>query len=150
MTRKEFTEKIAQIDPEDSNAVNELADLFEKDYQEEGRDLTDPDAIEDLKVAAETDLHHHMSRYDDLLNKINQELRKAGATEAQINWGLFGDVELPTLSYIRCNRMAKSLIRHSYQITYCLGELKMLSKYTDCVDREELERIRKEYRRRFG
>ena len=66
------------------------------------------------------------------------------------NWGLFGDVELPTVSYLRCNLMAKKLIRYSYQITYCLGELKMLSKYTDRVDIEELERIRKEYRRRFG
>ena len=46
--------------------------------------------------------------------------------------------------------MAKKLIRYSYQITYCLGELKMLSKYTDRVDIEELEIIRKEYRRRFG
>ena len=150
MTRKEFKNHMAQIDPESPTAVDDLADLFERDYQEEGRDLTDPDVIEDLKIAAETDLHHHMSRYDDLLNKINQELRKAGATEAQINWGLFGDVELPTFSYFRCNQMANRLIQHSYQITYCLGELKMLSKYTECLDRDELERIRKEYRRRFG
>ena len=98
----------------------------------------------------EADLHDHMRRYDDLLDKINKELRKAGATEAQINWGLFGDVELPTLSYMRCNRMAKSLIQHSYQITYCLGELKMLSKYTDNVQHVELKRIRKDYGRRFG
>ena len=46
--------------------------------------------------------------------------------------------------------MAKRLIQHSYQITFCLGELKMLSKYTDSVDRDELERIRKDYGRRFG
>ena len=117
MTRKEFANHMAHIDPEASTAVDELADLFERDYQEQGRDLTDPDMIEDLKSATEADLHHHMRRYDDLLNKINKELRKAGATEAQINWGLFGDVELPTLSYMRCNRMAKSLIQHSYQIT---------------------------------
>ena len=150
MTRKEFANHMAQIDPEASTAVEELADLFERDYQEEGRDLTDPDLIEDLKSAAEADLHHHMDHYDDLLEKINQELRKAGATEAQINWGLFGDVELPTLSYLRCNRMAKSLIKHSYQITYCLGELKMLSKYTDSLVKDELKRIRKDYGRRFG
>ncbi len=150
MTRKEFANHMAHIDPEASTAVDELADLFERDYQEQGRDLTDPDMIEDLKSAMEADLHDHMRRYDDLLDKINKELRKAGATEAQINWGLFGDVELPTLSYMRCNRMAKSLIQHSYQITYCLGELKMLSKYTDNVQHDELKRIRKDYGRRFG
>ena len=44
--------------------------------------------------------------------------------------------------------MANRLIQHIYQITYCLGELKMLSKYTDCVDKDELERIGTEYRRR--
>lgn len=150
MTRKEFANHMAHIDPEASTAVDELADLFERDYQEEGRDLTDPDMIEELKSAAEADFHHHLRRYDDLLDKVNQELRKAGATEAQINWGLFGNVELPTLSYLRCNRMAKRLIQHSYQITYCLGELKMLSKYTDNVQQNELERIRKNYGRRFG
>ena len=150
MTRKEFANHMAHIDPEASTAVDELADLFERDYQEQGRDLTDPDMIEDMKSVTEADLHHHMRRYDDLLDKINQELRKAGATEAQINWGLFGNVELPTLSYFRCNRMARSLIQHSYQITYCLGELKMLSKYSDIVQQNELERIRKDYGRRFG
>lgn len=150
MTRKEFASHMAHIDPEASTAVDELADLFERDYQEQGRDLADPDMIEDMKSATEADLHHHMRRYDDLLDKINNELRKAGATEAQINWGLFGDVELPTLSYMRCNRMAKSLIQHSYQITYCLGELKMLSRYTDNVQHDELEKIRKDYGRRFG
>jgi len=90
-----------------------------------------------------------MQKYDGLLEKINNELRKAGATEAQINWGLFGDVELSTIPYIRCNAMARKLIRLSYQITYCLGELKMLSKYTE-VDVDELARIQREYRRRFG
>lgn len=150
MTRKEFANHMAHFDPESSTTVDELADLFEKDYQEAGRDLTDQDVIENLKSAAEADLHHHMSRYDVFLDKINHERRKAGATEAQINWGLFGDVELPTLSYLRCSRMAKSLIQHSYQITHCLGELKMLSKYTDSVEQNELERIRKDYGRRFG
>ena len=150
MTRKEFADLINQIDPESPTAMDDLAALFERDYQEAGRDLTDPDVTEELKTAAEAELQHHISRYDDLLEKINRELRKAGATEAQINWGLFGDVELPTLAYLHCSQMAKKLIRHSYQITYCLGELKLLSKYSADVDTEELERIRREYRRRFG
>ncbi len=150
MTRKEFRDCMEQIDPEASEAVDELALLFERDYQETGRDLNDPVLLNDLIESAEADMEHFMAKYDDLLDKINGELRKAGATEAQINWGLFGDVELLTVSYLRCNLMAKKLIRYSYQITYCLGELKMLSKYTDRVDIEELERIRKEYRRRFG
>lgn len=42
------------------------------------------------------------------------------------------------------------MIRNSFQIVYCLGELQMLSKYTDSVDMEEVRKIRKEYRRRFG
>ena len=150
MTRKELREHISRIDPEAPTAADELASLFEQDYQEAGRDLTDPKVIEELQSCAEDDLHHFTEKYDDLLEKINGELRNAGATDAQINWGLFGDVELPTIPYLRCNLMARKLIQYSYQITYCLGELKMLSKYTDRIDTDELVRIRKEYRRRFG
>jgi hypothetical protein len=46
--------------------------------------------------------------------------------------------------------MAKKLIQYSCQIVYCLGELQLLSKYTDRVDMEKVRQIRKEYRRRFG
>ncbi len=149
MTRREFTERMAQIDPESEEAVDKLAALFEEDYLSSGKDLNDPAVIEEIHIAAKTDLEHFKGRYDELLEKINGELRKAGATEAQINWGLFGNVELPTLSYIRCNAIAKKMIHVSYQITYCLGELKMLSKYTD-VDMDALSRIQREYKRRFG
>ena len=149
MTRREFTERMAQIDPESEEAVVKLAALFEEDYLSSGKDLNDPAVIEEIHIAAKTDLEHFKGRYDELLEKINGELRKAGATEAQINWGLFGNVELPTLSYIRCNAIAKKMIHVSYQITYCLGELKMLSKYTD-VDMDALSRIQREYKRRFG
>ncbi len=149
MTRKEFTERMAQIDPESEDAVDELASLFEEDYLTAGRDLNDPAVIENILLDAKADLEDFMGKYDDLLGKIHKELRKAGATEAQINWGLFGNIELPTVSYIRCNSLAKKMIRISYQITYCLGELKMLSRYTD-VDTDELARIQREYRRRFG
>ena len=149
MTRREFTERMAQIDPESEEAVDKLAALFEEDYLSSGKDLNDPAVIEEIHIAAKTDLEHFKGRYDELLEKINGELRKAGATETQINWGLFGNVELPTLSYIRCNAIAKKMIHVSYQITYCLGELKMLSKYTD-VDMDALSRIQREYKRRFG
>jgi len=149
MTRREFTERMAQIDPESEEAVDKLAALFEEDYLSSGKDLNDPAVIEEIYTAAKADLETFMGKYDELLEKINGELRKAGATEAQINWGLFGNVELPTLSYIRCNAMAKKMIHVSYQITYCLGELKMLSKYTD-VDMDALSRIQREYKRRFG
>lgn len=149
MTRKEFAERMAQIDPESEDAVDELASLFEEDYLTAGRDLNDPAVIEDILLDAKADLENFMGKYDDLLGKIHKELRKAGATEAQINWGLFGNIELSTVSYIRCNSLAKKMIRISYQITYCLGELKMLSRYTD-VDTDELARIQREYRRRFG
>ena len=150
MDRKEFADRMDRIDPESPTAVDELANLFEQDYQEAEKNLNDPAVVEDLRTSAEEDLRHFMEKYDDLLEKVNSELRKAGATEAQINWGLFGDVELPTVSYLRCSRLAKKLIHYSYQITYCIGELKMLSKYTDAVDRDEIARIHKEYRRRFG
>ena len=140
---------MAQIDPESEDAVDELASLFEEDYLTAGRELNDPAVIEDILLGAKTDLENFMKKYDDLMGKIHGELRKAGETEAQINWGLFGNIELPTVSYIRCNSLAKKMIRISYQITYCLGELKMLSKYTD-VDTDELARIQREYRRRFG
>ena len=147
MTRTELKKRMAQIDPESPTAVDELAALFKQDYLEEGTDLESRAA--DIRARAEADLQHYMKGYDSLLEKIHAELRKAGATEAQINWDLFGDVELPTISYLRCNRMAKKLIWYSYQITYCLGELKMIGECTD-VDLRELESIRKEYRRRFG
>ena len=91
---------MTQIDPESEGAVDQLAALFEEDYLSSGKDLNDPAVIEEIHTAAETDLEHFKGRYDELLEKINGELRKAGATEAQINWGLFGNVELPTLSYI--------------------------------------------------
>ena len=149
MTRREFRERMAQIDPESEGAVYQLATLFEEDYLSSGKDLNNPAVIEELHTEAKADLEHFMGKYDELFEKINGELRKAGATEAQINWGLFGNVELPTLSYIRCNAMAKKMIHISYQIIYCLGELKMLSKYTD-VDTDELSRLQREYRRRFG
>ena len=149
MTKKEFADRMAQIDPESPNAPSELAVLFEEDYLTTGKDLNDPETVDNLRDTAENDLNYFMQKYDHLLQRINDELRKAGATEVQITWGLFGDVELPTFSYFRCNIMAKKLIRLSYQITYCLGELKMLSRYTD-VDQDELNRIQREYRRRFG
>ncbi len=149
MTRKEFGERIAEIDPESAEAVDELAALFEEDYRSAGKDLNDPAVIQEIHTAVQADLEHFMRKYDDLLEKINDELRKAGATEAQINWGLFGNVELPVISYFRSNSMAKKLIRISYQIIFCLGELKMLSRYTD-IDLNTLTCIQREYRRRFG
>ena len=149
MTRREFAERMAQIDPESEEAVDKLAALFEEDYLSSGKDLNDPAVIEEIHTAAKADLENFMEKYDELLERVNSELRKAGATEAQINWGLFGNVELPTLSYIRCNAMAKKMIHVSYQITYFLGELKMLSKYTD-VDMDALAGIQREYKRRFG
>ena len=95
------------------------------------------------------DLEHNKACYDVRKEKIDAELRKAGATEAQINWGLFENIELPTFSYMRCNRWANQLIRYSYQIQYCLAELKMLGKYTE-IDEEELKAIRRDYCRRYG
>ena len=140
---------MAQIDPESPNAPEILADLFEEDYLTAGKDLRDPDTIADLLATVKGDLRLFMQKYDELLERINVELRRAGATDAQINWGLFGNVELPTFSYVHCNYMARKMIRLSYQIVYCLGELKMLSKYTE-VDAGELARIQREYGRRFG
>ena len=148
MTRKEFAGRIALIDPEAPDSIEKLASLFEEDYLTEGGDLNDTDLIKDLRESAEADLRYFMEKYDILLQKINRELRKAGATEAQINWGLFENIELLTVSYYRCNLMVRKLIRCSYQIRYCLGELKMLSKYTD-IDTRWLMKTAKEYGRHF-
>ena len=79
MTRREFTERMAQIDPESEEAVDKLAALFEEDYLSSGKDLNDPAVIEEIHIAAKTDLEHFKGRYDELLEKINGELRKAGA-----------------------------------------------------------------------
>ena len=45
------------------------------------------------------------------------------------------------------NRWARQLIRYSYQIQYCLAELKMLGKYTE-IDEEELKAVQRDYGRR--
>ena len=150
MTEKEYAEQLAKIDPEQPDALDRLAALNEADYIESGENLNDPAIVAELYDSAMENMERYKEKYDKLLDKINGELRKAGATEAQINWGLFGDVELPTLAYLRCNAMAKKLIQYSCQIVYCLGELQLLSKYTDRVDMEKVRQIRKEYRRRFG
>ncbi len=149
MKRREFYERMSQIDPESSEALESLAALFEEDYLTGGRDLKDPVTAEDILTRTRADLEKYMSRYDGLKDRIDAELRKAGATEAQINWGLFGDVELPTAAYLRCNLWARKLIRCSYQILYCLAELKMIGRYTE-VDREELRHIQIDYGRRYG
>ena len=132
MTRKEFNERMAQVDPESEDAVDELASLFEEDYLTTGRDLNDPAVIEDILLAAKADLENFIEKYDDLLGKIHGELRKAGATEAQINWGLFGNIELPAVSYIRCNSLAKKLIHISYHINILSGRTENAQQIHGC------------------
>ena len=149
MTKREFAERISDIHPESANAVDDLAALFEEDYLTSGKDLKDPAVSDELLRKAREDLHFFRSKYDALYEKLKKELRKAGATEAQINWGLFGNIELRAFPFIRCNLMAKRLIRYSYQITLCLAELKMLSKYTGCIDPDEIRALLQEYKRRF-
>ena len=149
MERREFNQRLQQVDPDAQHALEELAALFEEDYLSEGRDLKDPAVSGELRDRTMEDLEIHMARYDAVLEKLKVELRRAGATEAQINWELFGNVELPPIPYFLCNIRARKLIRISYQILFCLAELKVLGKYTD-VDEAELARIRCEYGRRFG
>lgn len=86
MTRKEYAEKLAEIDPEQPDALDKLAALNEADYIERGENLNDPDVIDELYESTVADLERCKEKYDDLLDRINSELRKAGATEAQINW----------------------------------------------------------------
>ena len=149
MKRKEFYERVNRIDPESPEAIDALADLFEEDYLTADKDLKDREISESILPQARADLKHYMDRYDRLREKIDGALREAGATEAQINWGLFGNVELPTGSFLRCNLWARKLIRCSYQILYCLAELKMIGRYAK-VDEEELRRIQRDYGRRYG
>ena len=149
MTKKEFIDRIEQIDPDDSEALDRLSELFEEDYLTAGENLNDPEVIENLLARSREDLEHNKACYDVRKDRIDAELRKAGATEAQINWGLFENIELPTISYIRCNCWARQLIKYSYQIQYCLAELKMLGKYTE-IDEEELKAVRRDYGRRYG
>ena len=149
MKRREFYQRMQQIDPEAPRALAQFADLFEEDYVTAGEDLKDPAVTDELRARAREDMEFYMARYDVLQEKINADLRRAGATDAQINWGLFGNVELPLVLYLLCNYRAKRLIGFSYRILYCLAELDMLGRYTD-VDTEELERIRRDYGRKFG
>ena len=85
MTKKEFIDRIDQIDPDDSEALDQLAELFEEDYLTAGENLNDPEVIEDLLLSAREDLEHNKACYDVRKDRIDAELRKAGATEAQIN-----------------------------------------------------------------
>ena len=150
MTRLEFLKKMDQIDPDGPYAVDELAPVLEEYCLSSGDNLNDPETAANYYTDVKADLKSYMDRYDFLLEKLHKELRKAGATEAQINWDLFGNVELGRFAWLRCNRMAKALINLSYEIRYCLAELKMLSKYTDQVDLKEIARVQREYRNRYG
>ncbi len=150
MTKLEFLKRMDQIDPDGPNAVDELAPVLEEYCLSSGDNLNDPETAASYYADVKADLESFMDRYDSLLDKLHAELRKAGATEAQINWGLFGNVELGRLAWLRCSRLAKSLANLSYEIKYCLAELKMLSKYTDQVDLKEIGRIQREYRNRYG
>lgn len=87
MKRREFYQRLQDIDPEDRRAMEQLAELFEEDYVTAGEDLTDPAVAEDIRARAQADMEYFMAKYDALLEKINLELRRAGATDAQINWG---------------------------------------------------------------
>ena len=49
--------------------------------------------------------------------------------------------------FLFSNRWVRQLIRYSYQIQYCLAELKMLGKYTE-IDEEELKAVQRDYGRR--
>ena len=122
MTKKEFIDRIEQIDPDDSEALDRLSELFEEDYLTAGENLNDPEVIENLLARAREDLEHNKACYDVRKDRIDAELRKA--------W-------------------ARQLIKYSYQIQYCLAELKMLGKYTE-IDEEELKAVRRDYGRRYG
>ena len=150
MNRLEFLKRMDQIDPDGPNAIDELAPVLEEYCLDSGDNLNDPETAANYYADVKADLEAFMDRYDTLLEKLHGELRRAGATEAQVNWGLFGNVELGRLAWLRCNRLAKSLANLSYEIKYCLAELKMLSKYTAQVDLKEIGRIQREYRNRYG
>ena len=62
MTRKEFGERMDQIDPESPTAVDDYAALFEQDYEESEWDLNDPAVLEDLLSAAQKELKDHMGK----------------------------------------------------------------------------------------
>ena len=64
MTKKEFIDRIDQIDPDDSEALDQLAELFEEDYLTAGENLNDPEVIEDLLLSAREDLEHNKACYD--------------------------------------------------------------------------------------
>lgn len=150
MTRLEFGRRMSEIDPDQPDAIDKLVPILEEYCIEAGDDLSDSDTAEDYYSHVIADLKILMDKYDRVLEKLHSELRKAGATEAQVNWGLFGNVELGRFACFRCNRLTKSLTNLSYEIKYCLAELKMLSKYTDQVDLKEIGRIQREYRNRYG
>lgn len=150
MTRLEFGRRMSAIDPDQPDAIDKLVPILEEYCIESGDDLNDSDTAEDYYSGVMADLKNLMNRYDLVLEKLHGELRKAGATDAQVNWGLFGNVELGRLAWLRCNRLAKSLANISYEIKYCLAELKMLSKYTDQVDLKDIVRIQRDYRNRYG
>ena len=77
MTKKEFIDRIDQIDPDDSEALDQLAELFEEDYLTAGENLNDPEVIEDLLLSAREDLEHNKACYDVRKEKIDAELRKS-------------------------------------------------------------------------
>ena len=71
MKRREFYQRLQDIDPEDRRAMEQLAELFEEDYVTAGEDLTDPAVAEDIRARAQADMEYFMAKYDALLEKIN-------------------------------------------------------------------------------
>ena len=71
MTKKEFIDRIEQIDPDDSEALDRLSELFEEDYLTAGENLNDPEVIENLLARAREDLEHNKACYDtDIVREI--------------------------------------------------------------------------------
>ena len=56
MKRREFYQRLQDIDPEDRRAMEQLAELFEEDYVTAGEDLTDPAVAEDIRARAQADM----------------------------------------------------------------------------------------------
>ena len=111
-------------------------------------DFTDTAALEEKYESLKAELLETTRVYDSLLEKLHDILRKNGATEAQLTWNIYSNVEMNLLTGRKYYKVAEELYRKTLSILYYLAFLQVLNQYRnpDTEELTELNHIRKHYK----
>ena len=140
--------KLDRVDKSSSRAVDEMADILQAELEAKNADFTDTAALEEKYESLKTDLLDATRAYDSLLEKLHDILRKNGATEAQLTWNIYSNVEMNLLTGRKYYKVAEELYRKTRSILYYLAFLQVLNQYRnpDTEELTELNHIRKHYK----